>query len=177
MVFSHPHLTETASQFFPVTIWCVFCNFFRWVGNSPPPPCPCLIIAHMERFFMWWRNIVSVSQGQGWKEWHHGQNHKSQVQKVMVMTRKSGTEVAWPVDRDTFSGWHSSPEVLESPGNEFGREPDIGLIFEYFLACQISFPNFQFKFWWWKQRTMKRGESWAQELQVWFHFHTWEFNV
>ena len=31
---------------------------------------------------------------------------------------------------------------LESPANEFGREPDIGLIFEYFLPRRISFPNF-----------------------------------
>ena len=29
-----------------------------------------------------------------------------------------------------------------SPANDFGREPDICLIFEYFLSCWISFPNF-----------------------------------
>ena len=41
-----------------------------------------------------------------------------------------------------FFWWISVAKGPESPANEFGREPDIGLIFECFLPCQISFPNF-----------------------------------
>ena len=47
-------------------------------------------------------------------------------------------EPAWP--------WHFSWFIfvargLESTANEFGIEPDIGLIFEFFLPCRISIPN------------------------------------
>ncbi len=47
-------------------------------------------------------------------------------------------EPAWP--------WHFSWLIFvargpKSPANDFGREPNIGLILEYFLSCRISFPN------------------------------------
>ena len=45
------------------------------------------------------------------------------------------------LDHDTIPGLFLSPEAcLGSPANDFWRETDTCLIFEYFLPCRISFP-------------------------------------
>ncbi len=57
-----------------------------------------------------------------------------------------GALVSWEKIHEPEWPWHFSWLIfvargLESPAKEFGREPNIGLIFEYFLPYQISFPN------------------------------------